>query len=180
MKNVLLMAIVCLFCWACGGENTSESETTTPTESQVKEAPKVEEPAPTPTEESTDESFDVEVALAGGDDMRYDKAEIKVKAGQKVKLTLTHTGKLPKTAMGHNFVLLKPGVVLSFFGTQAAKASDNDYIPEDTEDVIAHTKMVGGGESTSIVFDAPEAGTYEYMCSFPGHYGLMQGKFIVE
>jgi azurin len=40
--------------------------------------------------------------------------------------------------------------------------------------------MLGGGETTTIAFTAPAAGTYDYICSFPGHYGMMKGKLIVE
>jgi azurin len=40
--------------------------------------------------------------------------------------------------------------------------------------------MIGGGESDTITFDAPEAGTYVFLCTFPGHYQVMRGEFIVE
>ena len=40
--------------------------------------------------------------------------------------------------------------------------------------------MIGGGQSDTIEFDAPEPGTYDFICSFPGHYSVMKGKFIVE
>lgn len=60
------------------------------------------------------------------------------------------------------------------------KAKDNDYIPEDASLTLAHTNMVGGGESTEIVFSAPEVGSYDFLCSFPGHYSIMKGKFIVK
>ena len=123
----------------------------------------------------------VEVALAGDDAMKYDKNEIKVKAGQKVKLTLTHTGKMAKKVMGHNFVLLKPGTDIAEFATKGIAAGlEKNYIPEGTDAVIASTKTIGGGESVTIIFDAPAKGTYDYICSFPGHYGMMKGKFIVE
>ena len=46
--------------------------------------------------------------------------------------------------------------------------------------MIAHTDMVGGGESSTITFTAPAAGEYPYICSFPGHFGLMTGKLIVK
>ena len=82
--------------------------------------------------------------------------------------------------MGHNFVLLKQGVDLAAFGIKSASAKDTDYIPSDEEDnIIAHTRLIGGGETTSIEFDAPEPGEYEFLCSFPGHYAIMKGKFIV-
>ena len=46
--------------------------------------------------------------------------------------------------------------------------------------IIAATKLLGGGETDTVIFDAPAAGTYEFLCSFPGHYAIMKGKFIVE
>ena len=125
----------------------------------------------------------VEVALAGTDAMQFDKKEIKVKAGSTVKLTLKHTGKLAKAAMGHNFVLLAQGTDVASFGAKAAQSRDNEYIPTDKDlaaKILAHSSLVGGGESTTVEFKAPKKGTYTYICSFPGHYALMQGKLIVE
>ena len=120
------------------------------------------------------------IILTGNDQMRFNLEEIKVNAGDKVELILKHVGKLGVQVMGHNFVLLNPGVNINEFASAAVEAKDNDYIPENTNKVIVHTKMIGGGEQTSITFDAPEKGTYVFICSFPGHVALMQGKFIVE
>lgn len=121
------------------------------------------------------------IVIKGSDAMQFDLKEIKVKAGQKVKLTLTHSGKLAKAAMGHNWVLLKPGTDVAAFGSKAAAARETDYIPAaEKASIIAHTKLVGGGESDTIEFTAPAKGTYTYICSFPGHYALMKGSFIVE
>lgn len=120
------------------------------------------------------------VTIEGNDKMQFNLDEIKVEEGQTVVLTLKHVGKLPKTAMGHNWVLLTQGTSIPEFGAKASKFSDNNYIPEDTDNVIVHTKLLGGGEETTIEFTAPEAGTYDFICSFPGHYALMKGKFIVE
>lgn len=122
----------------------------------------------------------VQVNLTGDDMMKFNLNEIRVKAGETVRLTLKHVGQLPENAMGHNFVLLKQGTDVTDFGQKAATASGNDYIPEGTNAVIANTEMIGGGEETTIEFTAPEAGTYDYICSFPGHYVQMRGKFIVE
>ena len=130
-------------------------------------------------ENSSDEKM-VELTITGNDQMQYNKKELKVKAGQTVKLTLTHVGKMDVNVMGHNWVLLKKGTDISEFGNAAASAKDNDYIPAGTDAVITHTKMIGGGESVTIEFEAPVAGTYDFICSFPGHYALMKGKFIVE
>ncbi|MEX0845327.1 MAG: azurin [Balneolaceae bacterium] len=122
----------------------------------------------------------VEIVVESNDQMQFDTDEIKVKAGQTVVLTLKHVGKLPKAAMGHNWVLLTPETDINKFGAAASKFADNEYIPEDTDQVIVHTKLLGGGQETTIEFTAPEAGTYDFICSFPGHYALMKGKFIVE
>lgn len=183
MRNIIAFVLFSFILVACGGESTSDAQevSTQKAEKVAEEAPKAQPTAPKVSEAKADDSFDVEVSLSGNDAMRYDKEEIKVKAGQRVKLNFSHTGKLPKEAMGHNFVLLNKSAVVALIATKAAKAKDNDYIPEEhAKDIIAHTKMIGGGESTSIVFDAPAAGTYNFICTFPGHYGLMKGEFIVE
>lgn len=122
----------------------------------------------------------LEVTIVASDAMQYDKLEISAKAGQKIKLTLKHGGTLAKNVMGHNFVLLKAGTDLAKFTAAAATSAATDYIPADKSDVLAHTGLVGGGESTTIEFTAPAAGTYDYICSYPGHYAVMKGKLKVS
>lgn len=121
-----------------------------------------------------------EIVVESNDRMQFDTKEIKVKAGEEITLTLKHVGKLPKQAMGHNWVLLKDGVVVKDFAMEAMKAKDTEYLPKDSKDIIVATKLLGGGESDTITFDAPAKGTYTFICTFPGHYGVMQGTFIVE
>ena len=120
------------------------------------------------------------IVLTANDMMQFNLKEIKVKAGQRVRLTLRHIGKLDVNIMGHNFVLLKQGTDLVAFATAAATQKESKYIPVGTEDVIAHTDIIGGGQVATIEFDAPEVGTYEFLCSFPAHYAMMRGQFIVE
>lgn len=120
------------------------------------------------------------ILITSNDVMKFNVKKIMVKSGQKIKLTLKHIGTLDKKIMGHNVVILNKGVNLSKFASLAAAASDSDYIPVGTSDIIAHTKMIGGGESTTIEFTAPESGIYDFICSFPAHFAMMKGKFIVE
>ncbi len=149
--------------------NSGKQNETAATEESV-EAPSVQ-----PTGEV------VEVLLLSNDQMTYDQKTITVKEGQTVRLTLRHTGTMPKAAMGHNFVLLKKGVSLSEFGQKSASAAGSDYIPQsEKNNIIAHTKMIGGGESDTIEFVAPAKGEYEFLCSFPGHFAIMKGIFVVE
>jgi azurin len=132
------------------------------------------------TKKDTNINKDVNIVITGDDFMKFNTKEIKVKAGQKVKLTLRHIGKLDVNIMGHNIVILKKDVDPTEFAAKAATERDNEYIPKDSQEIIVHTKLIGGGETTVIEFDAPEVGTYEFLCSFPGHFAMMRGKFIVE
>ena len=118
------------------------------------------------------------VILNSNDQMKFDKKIIRVNANQKVTLTLNHNGRFPASSMGHNFVLIKKDVDVNEYALRAAGARNSEYIPEGDNE-IAYTKMLGGGESGTITFDAPEPGKYVFICSFPGHYQLMMGEFIV-
>ncbi len=161
----LALGLTCLF--ACNNDQKSEATNETAVADEV-------------ADETAAPQDKVEITLNADDAMKFDKNEITVSAGQTVVLTLNHTGKQPATAMGHNFVLLTQGTDMATFATAAMAAKDNDYIPTDASSVIAHTKIIGGGESDTITFTAPEKGTYDFLCSFPGHYSVMKGKFIVQ
>ena len=119
------------------------------------------------------------IILNSSDLMKFDQNELRVFEGQKITLTLNHTGKMSKEIMGHNFVLLKKKTDLDDFAQRAMLARENEYIPLGDE-TIAYTKMIGGGESDTITFTAPKKGSYTYICTFPGHYGLMKGVLIVS
>ncbi len=128
-----------------------------------------------------EEKADVTIEIKGTDTMMYDKTTFEVKSGQKVKLVFKNIGKLPKAAMGHNVVILKKGVNVAAFCSEAIKFAAKDYFPESKKgDVIATTKLLGPGESDTIIFTAPAPGTYDYVCTFPGHFALMKGKMTVK
>jgi azurin len=123
----------------------------------------------------------VRLEITANDQMRYSTKELRVKAGDVVVLTMKNVGQMPKTVMGHNYILLKHGVDMASFAQDAMQAAATDYIPAaHSGDIIAHTKLLGPGESDTITFDAPAQGTYTFLCSFPGHYGTMNGLLIVE
>jgi azurin len=127
---------------------------------------------------------DCELTIDSNDQMRFDKDELTVSSEcSEVTLTLTHSGQMSVSQMGHNWVLAAPGDVQAIAQDGIAAGLDNDYLPQDDDRVLAATDMIGGGESTSITFslDGLEAGgDYEFFCSFPGHVALMRGKFIIE
>lgn len=132
-----------------------------------------------PANQEASASAATEIRLEGNDQLQFNLSEIKVEAGAKVKLTLAHVGQLGKDVMGHNFVLLKKDTDVADFAMRASTAKENGYIP-DGDEIIVNTELIGGGEEVTIEFDAPEAGTYDFLCSFAGHFAVMKGKFIVE
>lgn len=126
---------------------------------------------------------DQEVVVEANDQMQFNKKAFEIKAGDTIKLTLKHVGKLPKIAMGHNLVILQKGTNLAGWASKAMTAAATNYIPVDEASkkaVIAKTKVLGGGETDSVTFSIKEAGEYQYLCSFPGHFALMQGKITVK
>lgn len=170
MKKIVFVLLVAL-AFSCGDNKKDQKEQKVET--------KVEKPAfPTKAAEAKDGVITIE----GNDQMKFNKSEIRVKAGEKITLTLKHVGKMDKAVMGHNWVLLDLGADMAEIGNAAAMDTENDHIPAEFADqILVHTKMIGGGESDTIEFEAPTTpGTYTFMCTFPGHYALMKGEFIVE
>lgn len=165
--TALALAVVCVLGSCSGGQNENKA---TAVDNTV-------EPAVAKSE-AVDENA---IQLEANDQMQFNMQEIKVKAGEEITLVFKHTGKMDKSIMGHNFVLLKKGVDLAAFTQKAALAKDHDYIPADeTSNILAHTKVIGGGETTSVKFTVPAQGTYDFLCSFPAHAALMKGKLIAE
>ena len=117
--------------------------------------------------------------ISGNDQMQYDKATLTVPASCKeVTLTLHHTGKLPREAMGHNWVLVNAADFDAVANAGLGAGLANDYVAPGDKRVLAHTKTIGGGQTTSVTFPTSllkPGGDYRYLCSFPGHNALMRG-----
>lgn len=199
MKNIILLTTFGLLT-ACGDSEPEAPKKVEKPAEVKKEAPKAKapkkvEPKPEPKAEApkkpaadTDAATVTvgaegvaELTIEAKDSMQYNAKKFTVTAGQKVKLTLKHVGVMPKAAMGHNLVILKPGIEAAAFAALAAAAFQEEYFPAaSANQTIAHTKLIGGGESTSIEFVAPAAGSYTFICTYPGHWGAMRGEMIVE
>ncbi len=117
--------------------------------------------------------------ITGNDLMQYDKKELAVaKDCTSVEVTLKHIGKLPAASMGHNWTLVKTADLTAVANDGLTAGLAADYIKPGDPRVIAHTKVVGGGESTSVTFPTSKltpGGSYSYLCTFPGHSALMKG-----
>src|SRR3546814_11678105 len=90
-----------------------------------------------------------------------------------------HVGQLPKAAMGHNWVLTKEADKQGVATDGMAAGLDKDYVTAGDTRVIAHTAVIGGGESTSVQFEAKNLAAgehYTFFCYFPGHWSIMTDR----
>jgi azurin len=118
-----------------------------------------------------------EVTVEGSDAMSYNTKTIATAGCKDVKLTLKHSGKLPKAAMGHNIVITTDADMKKTIDAATKAGPAKDYSP-GAAGVIVATKLLGGGESDTVTFstDKLKKGTkYKFFCTFPGHSALMQG-----
>ncbi|MDX1925025.1 MAG: DUF6797 domain-containing protein [Pirellulaceae bacterium] len=120
------------------------------------------------------------VNIAAGQNLTYDTREFKAKAGEAIKLTFTNPDVVP-----HNWVLIQPNT-LQAIGAEANKlvadpeALIRHYVPQSS-DVVCFTDIVDGKQDTTIYFRVPtKPGRYPYLCTFPGHWMVMNGTMIVE
>lgn len=160
--SVLLLALVTLA--ACGGGGAATN---------------ADDSGPGGGSGSTAEPVTLELG-SDGEQLAFNKTELTVSAGQEVTLTFNNNS----ASQQHNWVLADGGddvaEQIDRAGQQAG--ADAGYIPDDTSNIIAHTKLLKGGESVQITFTAPsEPGEYTYLCTFPGHFQAgMKGNLIVE
>ncbi|KAF1048983.1 azurin [Xylophilus sp.] len=125
-----------------------------------------------------------EAVVEANDAMQFNTKDIAVdKSCKQFKLTLRHTGKLPKTAMGHNVLIAKAADLQAVANDGIAAGAAQDYVKAGDARVVAHTKLVGGGESDSVPVPvaklAPKE-SYAFFCSFPGHSALMKGTVTLK
>lgn len=128
---------------------------------------------------ATSHAQQCEVTVSGNDALQFDVKDIVVdKSCKEFKVVLKHVGKLPASAMGHNWVLTREADMQAVATEGMAAGLGKDYVRSEDPRVLAYTKVIGGGEETSVTFDTAklEAGQpYLFFCSFPGHSGIMKG-----
>lgn len=120
------------------------------------------------------------IAIKAAKNLMFDTTELRVRAGEPIRLTFENPDAVP-----HNWALLNPGT-LETIGKMANKliadpeAAARHYIPK-SKDVLAYTDVVEPYSSFTIYFSAPKKpGRYPYLCTFPGHWMVMNGTLVVE
>ena len=115
--------------------------------------------------------------------IKFDVTSIAATPGESIKVILTNAGTLPKSVMGHNWILLTAGSDPVAFAAAATTAAESGYIPAKLKDkILAFIPLLGPGESGEVTFMAPmEPGEYPFLCSFPGHCLVgMKGVLVVK
>jgi azurin len=125
--------------------------------------------------------FTDSIQLKANENMRFDKELFRVRAGKKISLIFKNTGAKSAASMAHNVVILKSGIDIADFADIARSAKTEQYVPSSLDSlIIAHTRLVSGGDSDQVEFIIPKPGIYDFICSFPGHWGTMQGKIVAQ
>lgn len=120
------------------------------------------------------------ITIAAAKNLTFDVTELRARVGEPLRLTFKNPDAVP-----HNWALLKPGT-LKEVGEQVNKlisdpdAAARQYVPK-TDNVLAYTNVVEPYSMYTIYFRAPATpGRYPYLCTFPGHWMVMNGTLIVE
>jgi putative heme-binding domain-containing protein len=120
------------------------------------------------------------IRIEAGKNLTFSLGSFTVRAGEPIRLVFTNPDVVP-----HNWALVRPGT-LEKVGDLANKfiadpeAVYHHYVPR-TDDVLLYTDIVNPQDQTTIFFRAPaEKGRYPYLCTFPGHWMVMNGIMVVE
>jgi azurin len=112
--------------------------------------------------------------------MRYDTPRIVVEAGKAFEIILENADFMP-----HNLAVVRPGTrekvanLAAVMKPEELDSRGRAYMP-NTQDILAATKLLEAGQRARLSLTAPEeAGTYEYVCTYPNHWMVMWGQLIV-
>ncbi|KAI2691875.1 MULTISPECIES: azurin [unclassified Pseudomonas] len=124
------------------------------------------------------------VTVDSTDQMSFDTKDVSIdKSCKTFTVELKHSGSLPKNVMGHNWVLSKTADMQPIATDGLAAGIDKNYLKDGDTRIIAHTKIIGAGETDSVTFDVSKlaAGeSYGFFCSFPGHISMMKGTVTLK
>lgn len=121
-----------------------------------------------------------EVVIEAALGLQYVQKQFSARPGERLTLVFKNPDVVP-----HNWMLARPGTLPSMGNLVNLMITDpkglaKHYVPDST-DVLVYTDMTNPKESFTIHFTAPkEKGDYPYLCTFPGHWMVMNGVMKVE
>lgn len=121
---------------------------------------------------------DTVIVGSEGANLSFDVTEIRAEAVSTLTIQYVNRGDLP-----HNVVIVKQRSDINPVGVAALQASQTDYIPQDEANqqrILAYTTLAKPGETVFMTFTVPPPGTYPYICTYAGHFTMMQGDLISE
>ena len=189
-RHLLLAGAVALALAACGKSEAPADAAAPAAAPAAAEAPAAApaEAAPAPAAAPAAASSkpavvaDCATTVESNDMMQYNADSITVPAScTQFTINLKHVGKLAANVMGHNVVIAKEADMAGIAADGAADPAT--HVKAGDTRAIAHSKVIGGGESTSVSFDVAkikDGGPFKFFCSFPGHLALMQGSIQVQ
>ena len=188
-RHVLVASALALALSACGQSPAPSAEP--PVAAPATEAAAVPAPAeaapvaPAPVAATGSKPatvVDCATTIEGNDAMQYNADSITIPATcTQFTINLKHAGAMAVNVMGHNVVVAKEADMAGIAADGMAVAPE--HVKPDDARIIAHTKMLGGGETASVTFDVAkvkDGGPFKFFCSFPGHMALMQGSLQVQ
>ena len=153
---------------------------------KLERSSELKEPAPTASEAQFDSQKNLKVVKIGcvPERMRFTEDQIALTNGQPVKIVFSNPD-----ATDHNLVIVKPGALEEVGMAANAMAKDpqfanSDFIPAEKKALILEASPMIGPTRKSQVhvlrFVAPkEPGIYPFVCTFPGHWVIMNGSIAV-
>lgn len=166
---------------ACGGSDAAPTKYPTatspaPTATAAAEATATTQKVkPTAAVTSESGSIELQISSASSDELQFDTETLTASTGQQVVLTLANNA----VTQQHNWVLVIDGTKDAVAAAGLTAGQDNNWVSPDDTNVIASTELLAAGESGQVTFTAPASGTYEFICTFPGHNLTMAGTFTV-
>ena len=169
---IMVMTTALLLVACGGGDDPAPAATSKPAATAVPTAKPAATSIPATTAPATGGSSSSLEIGSRGDELYFDKDTMTAKAGSEVTVKFINTA----GALQHNWVLVPTGTETEIAMAGTTAGADNAWIPEDSR-IIAASPLVDPGDSASITFTAPAAGSYTYVCTFPGHNFTMLGTF---
>ena len=165
MKYILILTLAISSLWACS--DSSQKKDTKETEA----APVATTPI------NNNDTIVIKAMGANMNEIRYDIKTLKVPADKEITIALVNES--TDASMPHNIVFIEQGTATDV-GNAGYKFPDNGFVDASDKNVIASSPLVQINETAYFSFTTPSAGDYEFICSYPGHWGRMKGKFIAE
>ena len=161
-----LLALLSILVFSCGSETKEVQENT-------KDVTATE----TIATEKNWEEFTVKAIGNTMPEMKYDLTNISVNEGSWVRIKLVNEG--IDASMLHNIVFVNYGTRKAVATECVAAGPDKKFI-SNSSDIIAASGLADPGQTVVLEFKAPSKGNYEFMCTYPGHSGIMRGYFFVK